>query len=261
MATRPKALRHPSNSSPQHAPRRRWPWAAWPRAEALEWLDLGHGTPADVAANLAEMARLNHWLGGLRALTRHLYPRLLQAPPGRCLLDLGAGGADGPRAIARWGRARGLAPRLVALDWSARNLAAARAGATTADGVALLQADALRLPFDLRRVDFVISTLLLHHFSPPEAQTLLAGAFAAAGRALIVSDLVRGRLPLLAFRLLQPALARHPLTRHDGALSIRRAYTPAELLALAQTAGLPNPRVHVHWPWRMTLVVDRDPHD
>jgi SAM-dependent methyltransferase len=231
-----------------------------PRAETPEWLDLGHGTPADVAANLAEMARLNRWLGGLRALTRHLYPRLLTAPPGRRILDLGAGGAEGTRAVARWAQARSLAPRLVALDWSARNLAVARAGARPGDGVALLQADALKLPFLPQRADFVISTLLLHHFPPAQAQSLLATAFAAAGRALIVSDLVRGRLPLLAFRLVQPALARHPLTRHDGAVSIRRAYTPAELHALAHSAGLPHPRVHVHWPWRMTLVVDRDPH-
>jgi SAM-dependent methyltransferase len=260
MATRPKALRHPSNSPAPSAPPRGLPWDALPRAETPEWLDLGRGTSADVAANLAEMARLNRWLGGLRALTRHLYPRLRQAPPGRRILDLGAGGAEGTRAIAQWGRARGLAPRLVALDWSARNLAVARAGAEPGDGVALLQADALQVPFGPRRVDFVISTLLLHHLGPSQAQMLLAGAFAAARRALIVSDLVRGWLPLLAFRLVQPALARNPLTRHDGAVSIRRAYTPAELRSLAQAAGLPNPRVDVHWPWRMTLVVDRDPH-
>jgi hypothetical protein len=235
-------------------------WAALPRAEAPEWLDQGRGTPADVAANLAEMARLNRWLGGLSALTRHLYPRLARAPRHSRLLDLGTGGADGPRAIARWARARGLAPRIAALDWSARNLAVARAGAAPGEGVALLQADALHLPVGQRGVDFVISTLFLHHFPPAAAQTLLALAFAAARRSLIVSDLVRGRLPLLAFRLVQPVLARHPFTRHDGALSIRRAYTPAELRALALAAGLPNPRVHVHWPWRATLVVDREAH-
>jgi SAM-dependent methyltransferase len=231
-----------------------------PRTDSPEWLDLGHGTPADVAANLAEMARLNRWLGGLRALTQHLYPRLLDAPPGSSILDLGAGGADGTCAVARWGRARGLAPRVVALDWSARNLAVARAGAAPSAGVALLQADALQLPTGPRRMDFVVSTLLLHHFPPATVQALLASAWAATRRALIVSDLVRGRLPLLAFRLVQPVLARHPFTRHDGAVSIRRAYIPAELRSLARAAGLPNPRVHVHWPWRMTLVVDRDPH-
>ena len=67
-------------------------------------------------------------------------------------------------------------------------------------------------------------------------------------------------LPGLAFRLVQPVLARHPFTRHDGQLSIRRAYTPPELRALAAAAGLEGARVYTHWPWRMTLVVDHPAH-
>ena len=38
--------------------------------------------------------------------------------------------------------------------------------------------------------------------------------------------------------------------------SVRRAYTPRELRALAQAAGLAPARVTAHWPWRMTLVYD-----
>jgi SAM-dependent methyltransferase len=236
-------------------------WAGLPRVDAPEWLDLGRGTPADVAANLAEMARLNRWLGGQSALGRHLYPRLECAPRESRVLDLGTGGADGAGAIARWARARGLAPRVTGLDWAARNLAVARAGAAGSAGVALLQADARQLPLAPKSVDFVVSNLLLHHFPPAAARSLLAAAFAAARRSLVFCDLVRGRLPLLAFRLVQPALARHPFTRHDGQLSIRRAYTPAELRALAAEAGLASARVHVHWPWRVALVADREPDD
>jgi hypothetical protein len=75
-----------------------------------------------------------------------------------------------------------------------------------------------------------------------------------ARRGVIMSDLARGWLPLAAFKLVQPIFARHPFTRHDGALSIRRAYTAAELRALAGAAGLRAARVHTHWPWRLTLV-------
>jgi hypothetical protein len=72
-----------------------------------------------------------------------------------------------------------------------------------------------------------------------------------------MSDLVRGWLPYFSFKLIQPIFAHNYLTRHDGALSIRRAYTPRELHRFALRAGLPEPRVHVHWPWRMTLVVEK----
>jgi SAM-dependent methyltransferase len=211
-----------------------------------------------VAANLAEMARINRWLGGLPALTRHLYPRLLAAAGPVTVLDLGTGSAEFPARLAAWARARGRVVRVIAVDWAARNLAIARAQARA--GVSLLQADALQPPVPAGGVDFVISSLFLHHFAPAAAADLLRGAARLARRAVIMTDLVRGRLPALAFRLVQPIFARHPLTRHDGALSIRRAYTPRELRGLAAEAGLSKAQVTFHMPWRMTLVYDCAPH-
>ena len=230
-----------------------------PRVDEIEWLDQGRGSSADVAANLDEMWRLNRWLGGLSALTRHLYPRLAAAAP--CtLLDLGTGSAQVPLAIARWARAQQTSVSVIGLDWAARNLAVARRRSRGCGQVSLLLADSQHAPLPDRAVDFVISSLFLHHFAPEAVVNLLRAAYGLARRALIMTDLVRGVLPGLAFRLVQPTLAPHPLTRHDGLLSIRRAYTPAELRSLAAAAGLPDARVYAHRPWRMTLVADRPAH-
>jgi SAM-dependent methyltransferase len=233
-------------------------WLGLPRDEQDEWLDQGRGTAGDVAANLGEMARINRWLGGLPALTRYLYPRILAASGPVSVLDLGTGSADFPAQLAAWARARGRVVRVIAVDWAARNLAVARRQMRA--GVSLLQADALQPPLPAGGVDFVISSLFLHHFAPAAAAELLRGAARLARRAVIMTDLVRGRLPALVFHLVQPIFARHPLTRHDGALSIRRAYTPRELCALAAAAGLPSAEVTAHVPWRMTLVYDCEPH-
>jgi hypothetical protein len=102
-----------------------------------------------------------------------------------------------------------------------------------------------------------MSSLFLHHLPPDQVKKLLAQAFRLAHKGIIMSDLTRGRLPMIAFRLGQPVFARNFLTRQDGMTSIRRAYTPAELLHLAQAAGLTNARVYRHPGWRMTLVVDK----
>lgn len=236
-----------------HRGERRWVLA---RADAEELLDQGRGTPQDVRDNLAEMWRINRVLGGKRALTAHLYPRLAVSD-GALVADLGAGSAHLTAAVARWARVHGVDAQVIAVDWADRHLAVARERNVPAPQVALLQADAARLPFPAGRVDFVISSLFMHHFAPDELVALLRDAYACTRRSLIMSDLVRGWLPLAAFRLVQPVFARHYLTRHDGALSVRRAYTPAELRALAARAGLDKARIYTHWPWRMTLVVDR----
>jgi ubiquinone/menaquinone biosynthesis C-methylase UbiE len=236
-------------------------WHSLPRLQArAEWLDEGRGSAEDVAANLAEMARINRRLGGLSALMRHLGPRLLAAGGAPTLLDLGTGSADTLRAIGSWASRNGRQPRLIGIDSARRVLAVASAHARASRrGPRLLQADAARLPLAPGSADYVISTLFMHHYDPPELRALLRAAFGVARHGLVMSDLVRGRLPLAAFRLVQPVFARHAFTRHDGALSIRRAYTPAELRAIAAQAGLAHPRVYVHWPWRMTLVADHAP--
>ena len=59
-----------------------------------------------------------------------------------------------------------------------------------------------------------------------------------ARRGVVVNDLVRGWLGYAGAWLLSRAVTRNPLTRHDAPLSARRAYTRAEMVALAARAGL-----------------------
>jgi len=232
-----------------------------PRKDQPELLDQGAGSESDVRMNLHEMWVINRWLGGVLALTRHLFPllRRQQKAPLR-IVDIGTGAGEMAFFIARWARQHRLPITLYPLDLSARNLAMAReheAKASHTSNIHLLQGDASSLPFAPQSVDYYISTLFLHHLSPQQIIDFLAHTYHLAQRGIIMSDLTRGYLPLIAFRLIQPLFARHYLTRHDGILSIRRAYTPGELSILAQAAGLKNVRIYTHFPWRMTLIAEK----
>ena len=228
-----------------------------PRVDADELLDLGVGTPEEVTASLDDLWRLNRFLGGLRALTTHLYPRLDMLGEPATVIDIGAGDGRVAASIAGWALRQRRDVRVVALDLSQRHLTRARIHATTTPNLSLLQADATRLPFAPATVDYYVSSLVLHHFTPEQAVVLLRSAYRNARRGLIISDLTRGTLPLVGFKLAQPVFARSPITRYDGAVSIKRGYTPDELRLLAYEAGIPHPRVFVHPLWRMTLVADK----
>jgi SAM-dependent methyltransferase len=227
------------------------------RVEEEELLDMGQGTTRDVAENLAEMQRINDSLGGTRALTHHLFPRLLLHNGPVTLLDLGTGGAGLPVALVRWARRVNLPLRVLAVDWSARNLSFSARSTHGRPEILLVQADARNLPLPPGQVDYVISSLFMHHLGPEKLVEVLEQAFALARSAVIMSDLVRGWLPYFAYRLVQPVFARNYLPRQDGALSIRRAYTPGELSRLSVLAGLPGAQVFTHFPWRMTLVAQK----
>lgn len=227
------------------------------RIDQPEWLDLGYGTHADVERNLREMHVLNRLTGGVSALTAHLAPRVRGTAAPVQILDLGTGLGGAPLQLVRWAARQSVDLHVWAVDWSYRNLSCAADFLPGDLPVHLVCGDAHRLPFPAGSVDFVVSSLFLHHFSPEPLVRLLQSAYACARRGLIMTDLVRGAAPRAAFHLIAPLLARHPFTRHDGELSIRRAYRPGELLAVAQYAGLPDPRVQPHFPWRMTLVSDK----
>src|SRR5713226_4548026 len=61
---------------------------------------------------------------------------------------------------------------------------------------------------------------------------------AAARGAVVVNDLLRTRLALTLVWLATRLLRCHPISRHDGPLSVRRAYSGDELRALAARAGI-----------------------
>jgi SAM-dependent methyltransferase len=228
------------------------------RSNEPELLDQGVGSLQDVQCNLADMWRINRYAGGLHALTRHLYPRLRQHHEHTItVVDVGCGAANLGVFLVKWAQRNQIDLRLFAVDIAARNLTIARQNTENVNDVHVLQADAERLPFPVDRVDYVISCLLLHHLTPSAIVTLLRQYFELVSSGIIMSDLVRGWQPMLAFRIMQPAIARHYLTAHDGMLSIRRAYVPDELRMLTTEAELFGAQVYEHFPWRMTLVVDK----
>jgi ubiquinone/menaquinone biosynthesis C-methylase UbiE len=131
----------------------------------------------------------------------------------------------------------------------------ARAHCAGVPDIAVIQGDGSALPLREAGVDVAVTVLTLHHLSPDEAATMLAEMRAAARAAIVVNDLLRSRLTWCAVWLTTRLFARHPFARHDGPLSLRRAYSVAELHVLADKAGLTRVSVRrVPWLARTLLV-------
>ena len=99
-------------------------------------------------------------------------------------------------------------------------------------------ADGRGLPFADGAFDIAHASMVVHHLDPDDAVAFLRELRRVARHGLVVNDLVRGRLNWLGAWLLIHATATSRFTRHDGPLSVRRAYTRAELLDLVAAAGL-----------------------
>jgi len=104
--------------------------------------------------------------------------------------------------------------------------------------VGFLRADALALPVRDGGVEVAFSTLTLHHLSREEATRLLGVMERVARVGFFALDLARSRLAYAGVWLVTRLLSRNRMTRHDGPLSVRRAFTGPELAALAARAGI-----------------------
>jgi ubiquinone/menaquinone biosynthesis C-methylase UbiE len=220
---------------------------ALPREEtALEFLDRPV-PPAALAATLADMDRFGAWFGG-HALSLRAIRRVAGEGGARPLVILDVGGGDAAFAarLALRARRQGRRVRVLVVDRDAATLALAQRVAASYAEIALVQADATALPFRAGAVDVVTATLTLHHLTPDAAVAALREMRAVARRAVVVNDLLRSRLTLALVWLATRAFRCHPISRHDGPLSVRRAYSRAELAALAARAGVSRLAIRAH---------------
>jgi ubiquinone/menaquinone biosynthesis C-methylase UbiE len=230
-------------------------------AAAVELMDLPGADAGEVARALRDLARFNRLFGGTRPILNHLaslLPPPQTAPAPIRILDVATGYADIPRAIVRWARQRGLPLEIEALDHQERIAKLAARASAAYPEICVHVGDALKLPYPDRSFDVVFASQVLHHMEGEDQCRLLSGLYRVARRAALVSDLLRGRWPLLVTWAGVHLFSRSRLIRHDGPLSIRRGFLADELVAMAQEAGWRRAKVSRHIWFRLVLVGWKD---
>lgn len=206
---------------------------------ATERMDAPDCDPAMLERTYAQFRLVNAVVSGWRVTYRHhLRPHLHSGRP-TTLLDVGSGGGDLARALARWAHRDGYDLRVTGIDPDPRAHAWARRQPPVA-GVQFRQALSSELVAEGARFDLVVSNHLLHHLAADELQALLADSRRLARIAPVHSDIQRGRLGYALFSLGTWPLFRGSFIREDGLTSIRRSYTADEL------------RAHVPESWEVT---------
>lgn len=220
-----------------------------PRILADEIMDDPGQSEADFAAALDGLERLNRLTFAHAPLLRML-DRLVreQGLRGLSLLDVGAGGGDALRAVARWGTQRGIALDLWGLDrspWAKRH---AMARGTPARWIT---SDLFELPAG-RRFDVVACSLFAHHLDDPTLVRFLRWLPDHATRRWLILDLHRHRIPWAAVWAGTRLLRMHPMVSHDGPVSVMRGFDRADWRRLVAEAGV---QAEIRWvvPFRWSV--------
>ncbi|WP_304502206.1 class I SAM-dependent methyltransferase [Brachybacterium sp. FME24] len=215
---------------------------------ATEQMDDPHCDLRMLERTYAQFRLINAVVAGWRATYRHQLRPHLHPTGVTTLLDVGSGGGDLSRALARWARRDGFDLRVTGIDPDPRAHAWARRQPPV-EGVRFRRALSSTLVSDGESFDLVVSNHLLHHLDQTQLRGLLADSQRLARTAVVHSDIRRGRAAYALFSVGTLPVFRGSFIREDGLTSIRRSYTAGELRA----AVPPGWDVTALGPWRLLL--------
>ena len=225
------------------------------RSYELENIDKGTYTPEEYEGCIVELQRVNEWLGDSKALRGSLLKEIeRQGLRSFSILDVGAGSGELLRVAAKWARDTDRTASLVGLELNERSSQAILEESAAFPEITSVQASGLKLPFPDAAVDYVISSLTLHHFDDEGAVSILREMGRVARRGVFVIDLHRNPMAYFFYTTLGHIILHNRLLREDGALSILKSFTPDELDKLGRQAGLKNVTVEKHFPSRLVLI-------
>jgi 2-polyprenyl-3-methyl-5-hydroxy-6-metoxy-1,4-benzoquinol methylase len=216
--------------------------------DAVEIMDDPHCDPVALRQTYSDFKVVNAVVSGLRhSYRRDIRPRLSASRP-HALLDIGSGGGDVARSLARWAARDGLLLTVTAIDPDARAHAFATAQPPL-PGLEFRRAHSGDLVAAGERFDTVLSNHVLHHLGAADLGALLADSERLSRSLVLHSDIERAPLAYAGFGVGTWPFFRRSYIRADGLTSIRRSFTFSELAAVAP----PGWSVRRERPYRLVL--------
>jgi 2-polyprenyl-3-methyl-5-hydroxy-6-metoxy-1,4-benzoquinol methylase len=218
------------------------------RSSKTEFIDdLALSSPL-LIKNLQEMAILNLWLGFNRSLFKTIQKivqtRLNNKPV--VIADIGCGGGDTLRYISKWAAKKRINSKLIGFDANQNIINYASQSSLTYSNIQFKTHDILNQTLNENH-DIVIISHLCHHLSNENIIKLVTTLSLSTNTAIIINDLHRHRLAYIGIRLITSIFGFSYITKHDGPLSVLKAFRKNEMISLLQQ--LQNASFEIKWVW------------
>jgi 2-polyprenyl-3-methyl-5-hydroxy-6-metoxy-1,4-benzoquinol methylase len=217
------------------------------RSHDLELIDLGpkYYSQEEYLHCLEQLDKVGTYLGGDKATFRAL--KSLPFSP-ETILDVGCGGGGFTKKLGENypnTSITGVEISREAVEYAINQ--------NTSSNVHFKWCNIQEIPS--KSYDVVICTLVCHHLSDEDLISFLKECQRIAKRKVLVNDLHRHPIALLAFSAIAPIAFKNRLISKDGSLSIKRAFKRQDwnryLKELHTSADL-----SWHWPFRWILQLD-----
>jgi 2-polyprenyl-3-methyl-5-hydroxy-6-metoxy-1,4-benzoquinol methylase len=226
------------------------------RNPQLELLDEEDIPVADLERNLDELEVINRLLGGHKASLKGIqYFGLKNA--NHTLLDIGSGGGDTLRAIAKSHFARHFS-ELHGADLKQICVQYANNKSLEYNKIKFYLSDyKLWLQENTGKYDIISNALFCHHFSNEALIEMLKMMKQHARIGFMVNDLQRHFLAYYSIKILTFLFSKSYLVKHDAPLSVARSFKRKDWEYLLKEAGIDNAQIKWSWAFRYIITWKR----
>jgi len=222
-----------------------------------ELMDDPNVDEATLQAALTEVTRVNKYLGGqqvtLKGL-RYFFDRFPQK--NYTILDVGCGDGAMLRSIAIFARQRSISVTLIGIDINPKSIALAKERSQNFPELSFQVQDVFKLKDTHQEIDIITSTLTMHHFTDAEIIKFLGQFLKLANLGVVINDLQRSKIAYRLFQAYSSLFMRSAMARHDGLISIERAFTKNDLLSFTSKLGVQSFNIKWRWAFRYLWILE-----
>lgn len=207
--------------------------------------------------NLKELNIINSFLGGHDISLRGLKKIMNDPLKNYSIVDIGCGGGDSLKAIARWSAQKKYKITLSGVDLKEDCIEYAKKFCNHYPDIKFYTDDFRNIFSKGAQVDIVHASLFCHHFIEDDIVAFIK--FCKANNCIfIINDLERNPIAYFSIKLLTRLFSKSPLVKNDAPLSVWRGFKKREWESIIQNAGIKNYLIKNCFAFRHLIIVYPD---
>lgn len=206
---------------------------------------------------LKDIAVVNRYLGGNIITIRALENMIAAHPEKRhwTVVDVGCGDGEVLRQVARHFKNASHKIEFLGIDINDKSIDSAREKSKGLKNILFSTQNIMTIDASTFDCDVILCTLTMHHFSDEQILLFMSKFQKLAAIGIIVNDLERSKIAYRLFQLFSGIFMKSNVAKHDGRVSIARAFKKGELETYSKQLALSDYSIDWKWAFRYVWVI------
>ena len=227
------------------------------RSQLPEKMDDPAVAEKEVVQALRELETINQYLGGY-AVVLNAIRKIEREKPVLSIMDLGCGGGDTLRVIAKRARRKNHKMVLTGIDWNPVMTKYAVFQSQQYPDVAYKTMSIWDDALLKEKAEVTMNSLFCHHFDDAELVQLINRMQVLCTRYTVINDIHRHWLAYYSIKWITAIFSKTFLVRYDAPLSVARSLTRKEWQKILEKAGIRNYYIKWMWAWRWQIIIPKE---